>query len=64
MKEYKIGEEFDFEGVRIRCEESYGGLCNKCYAFEPTVKPCNIGECVSDKRFDDNNVIFVEVQNG
>ena len=63
MKEYKVGEEFEFNGVRLRCEISIG-FCIGCYGFENGgIERCNakMGFCES-MRTDCNAVIFVEVQ--
>jgi hypothetical protein len=66
MKEYKIGEEFEFNGVNLRCDKSYDGLCCGCYIYEKldslTIR-CqrDIGICCDGDRSDEVDVIFVEV---
>ncbi len=62
MKEYKIGEEFEFEGVKLRCDKSTN-ICSGC-VFWSKMDCDTAPDCMSQTRNDDTSVIFVEVQNG
>lgn len=68
-KEYSIGEEFEYEGVRLKCVKDVSEIpCNGCY-FDVEEFPCFCRidfperiECLGFKRKDKTDVVFVEVE--
>lgn len=66
MKEYKIGEEFQFEDVRLRVEECSSFKCENSF-FGKTIKRCfslrkSIGACTEIGREDGVSVKFVKIE--
>ena len=63
IKERRVGEVFEYQGKKIRVEESSG--CDGCF-FKGRCSSLRrevIGHCQFDCRTDDKAVIFVEVKN-
>ena len=62
--ERKIGETFEFEGKKLRVEESKNGCCDGCFFDGQTPSFCNkltlAGHCEFEYRTDKKEVIFVE----
>ena len=66
MKEYKVGEEFEFEGVRLRVEKCNTFLsCEDCFFIKYRIR-CylmeDVGFCNKSNRTDGVNVKFVKVE--
>lgn len=66
IKEYVIGEEFQFKDTRLRCVKEEGLPCEGCY-FHNIDMSCvdyteQRGYCTSTSRTDKTSVIFVEVE--
>lgn len=61
MNEKKIGEVFEFEGVKLIC--SLGEVCTNCYFNGKS--GCNhvAGSCGPKSRSDGNSVVFIKVNN-
>ena len=67
--ERKVGETFEFEGVKLQVKDIENNLsCCGCYFFE-FERTCNTvncknqaGACVRIDRTDNKTVIFVEVE--
>lgn len=67
-KEFKIGEEFQFGLVKlkcVKCDIKKGYICKNCFMNIHDIN-CDyglgfIGECESSKRDDKENVIFVKI---
>lgn len=69
MKDYEVGEEFQFGKIRIRVEESTDKLdvCNGCIFKQYSVHACDIvesftGSCMSGYREDGKSVVFVKIE--
>ena len=68
--ERKIGEVFDFNGIKLRVQDAgYKASCNGCYFCVSFYCQCYelhhkqlIGECYRIYREDGKDVIFMEVQ--
>lgn len=64
-KEFKVGEEFQFGMIKLKCEESKYG-CSGCYfyRFSNACKEFEevAGNCLSENREDEKDVIFVKVE--
>ena len=63
----KIGEEFEYEGVKLKVVEAHN-YCESCY-FDGTRECCSdkftatvIGECMPMQRDDYEEVIFEKVE--
>ena len=70
--ERKVGEVFDFNGVKLRVEESLRQYsCYGCYFYNTNSRHvchdlnnrCRLSDCYGQFRSDGNDVIFVEVKN-
>ena len=69
VMERKVGEVFDFDGVKLRVERADDETsCNGCY-FRHTRRSCfgsgiipYVGRCNTIARSDKESVIFVEVE--
>lgn len=64
MKEYKIGEVFQFGMKKLKC---VSGSCNNCVMRHVDSIGCDVmsdylGNCKANDRSDNKNVIFVEVK--
>jgi len=67
MKKYEIGDEFELDGVKLRCEERIEDSCKSCYGQRNRCMDLKLGdfECTDFLGpFGVPNFIFVEVQNG
>ena len=67
MKEFKIGEVFQFGKKKLKCVENTESLCDGCIFRDFTFDVCKsvvhfVGECAFQKRQDEKNVVFVEVK--
>lgn len=60
--ERKIGETFEFEGKKIRVEEDKANTCTGCFFDGRCFSRKVAGECISRKRTDYKQVIFLEVE--
>lgn len=68
--ERKVGETFNFEGIKLRVKSTgCEAVCDDCY-FDEYERKCSgahtqnyIGHCYEPFRSDGKNVIFVEVEN-
>ena len=59
--ERKIGEIFEFEGKKLKVEESKGICCYECYFYDKICKENETGVCSYDCRTDSKNVIFKDI---
>lgn len=68
MKDYKVGEEFQFGKVKVRVEEKENtGSCEICIFKDSPLDVCDamemfIGACNPGSREDGKNVYFVKVE--
>lgn len=64
--EHKVGEVFEFDGVKLRVETSdYPWICGDCFFVECEIQCCTvdeIGECIDICRTDKTNVKFIKVK--
>ena len=60
--ERKIGETFEFEGKKIRVEEDKANTCTGCFFNGRCFSRKVAGECISRKRTDYKQAIFLEVE--
>ena len=65
--ERKIGEQFEFLGVKLEVIEDEKDSCDGCYFCGPYICGCEcvknfIGPCAYTERDDKKDVIFKEVQ--
>ena len=65
--EHKVGEFFDFKGVRLQVKIAVNGSCSGCF-FDNKQPLCAhdgayqiAGSCADDGRTDGNDVIFIQV---
>ena len=63
--ERQIGEQFDYDGVRLEVVES--GPCKGCHFFKSTIycdgyKNEDVGDCGPDGRSDGKSVKFQKVE--
>lgn len=56
-----IGEVFEFEGKKLKVEESKGICCDGCYFYDKICKENETGVCSYDCRTDSKNVIFKDI---
>ena len=63
--ERKVGEVFEYQGKKLRVEESKNGGCDGCFFDGQTLSFCNkltlAGHCEFEYRTDKKEVIFVEI---
>ena len=59
-----IGSVFEFEGIKLEVVENPFAQCSRCYFSRGLFVLCDTGEvdCTSSERFDNNSVIFREVE--
>lgn len=64
MTEYKIGETFDYNGIKLMVTTNSNGDCNGCY-FDKN-RECvindSMGDCLKFFREDRQDVIFKQVK--
>ena len=61
MKERKIGEVFEVDGVKVQCVENKHKInCHDCFFY---TLECPNTPCIDIKRKDKKNVIFKELKN-
>ena len=61
MNEKKVGEIFEFEGVKLVC--SLGEVCTNCYFNGMSGCTLVAGNCGPKSRSDGNSVVFIKVNN-
>lgn len=65
-REFKVGEVFQLGINKVRVEH-YKNFCSHCFLNNicDDIEQCNklVGECRAKFREDNNNVIFVKVEN-
>lgn len=61
MNEKKVGEIFEFEGVKLVC--SLGEVCTNCYFNGVSGCTSIAGNCGPKSRIDGNSVVFIKVNN-
>ena len=64
--ERKVGDVFDYKGIKLQVNESHFSSCAGCF-FNHHLFACDreyfvTGSCLCFMRTDDKNVIFVEVE--
>lgn len=64
MEEYKIGETFNYNGIKLIVTTNSNGDCNDCYFNEnrKCMTDNSMGECYKTLRKDRKNVIFKEIK--
>lgn len=62
MKEFKIGEIFQFGFIKLKCVESMDIGCRGCILQEIIHCSKFVGGCNQFIRSDEKNVIFIEVK--
>lgn len=67
IKEYKVGDKFQFGRVKLRVEEVSETSCVGCLFRRYPGNVCGAitdftGSCAMNNRVDGNNVIFVKVE--
>lgn len=64
MAEYKIGETFDYNGIKLIVTTDSNSNCNGCYFDEnrKCVIDDSIGECLKSFRKDKTDIIFKEIK--
>lgn len=66
VDQYKIGEEFQLNGIKLRCEKAHNN-CKGCF-FQKDQSCLNkgidekLGFCSKIFRYDNTHVIFVKVE--
>lgn len=66
--ERKVGEVFEFNGIKLKVKRTNNPVCDGCYferfdcVFWQTNRIEETGRCYSDIRRDKNDVIFVKVE--
>nr|DAS27142.1 MAG TPA: hypothetical protein [Caudoviricetes sp.] len=66
--EYKVGETFQFGLKTLKCVEGNGNYCANCFLQQFAEYGCDflidyvVGYCSKLLRTDDNDVIFIEVE--
>ena len=63
-KEFKIGEEFQFGLIKLKCIKS-NGSCLGCFFNKPFHTECaveTVGHCFNVHRTDRKNVIFIDAK--
>ena len=62
--ERKIGETFEYEGNKLRVEESKSDSCAGCFFNGqcPLIVRKTAGECQAESRGDNKGIVFVEIQ--
>lgn len=56
--EYKIGQQFKFNGTTLEVVENSNYNCEKCFFFK---RACDKIKCLMSERTDSKNVIFKEI---
>lgn len=62
--EFKLGEEFQYGLVKLKCVKRIGDCSHECY-FVKNQLSCNvkfIGWCLREERQDKTDVMFTEVK--
>ena len=61
MKEYAIGQIFDFNGIKYVTVKQKDVYCDECTFFEEILEgECENLKCAASERSDKTNVIFVK----
>lgn len=59
--EKKIGEIFDYKGVKLQCVINPDKGCNNCY-FSKRIEDCVSFNCIFTCRKDITNVKFIKIE--
>lgn len=62
MPERKVGEIFEFQGMKLKCELSPKNKCNHCRLKDIDCLGDVVGPCTPRSRNDQQYVYFIEVE--
>lgn len=62
MPERKVGEIFEFQGMKLKCELSSDIKCDRCRLKDIDCLGDAVGPCTPRSRHDQQPVIFIEVE--